>query len=66
MNVGQLKELLVGFNDETEVKIAGWLQTPKCDNGFGYNTRTLGSENISVEKSFVNDTSSIIIGIDLM
>lgn len=49
MNVKELKELLQGFKDETEIKINGWVENYTRGSNFTHNTKPLGVEHIQCE-----------------
>lgn len=66
MKIGRLLDLLQGFDSETEVKVAGWLETTSRTNGFSYETKSLGSENITAERSLIDNSVVVVLGIDLL
>lgn len=65
MKIGQLVELLKGFNLENEIKIAGWVENQRADRGFSYVAKSLGSDNITVEQVLNSDSVAVVFGIDL-
>lgn len=62
MNVGQLKETLKGFNDETEIKIGGW--TESNAGVYRYRTTTLESEHINTETAQATGKTVIVLDSD--
>ena len=47
MNVSQLKKLLEGFNDETEIKICGWHENYTRGSNYTYEFSPLSEKHIT-------------------
>lgn len=47
MNIGQLKKLLEGFNDETEIKICGFKENFTRGSNFTYEFSPLSEKHIT-------------------
>lgn len=47
MNVSQLKKLLEGFNDETEIKICGWHENYTRGSNYTYEFSSLSEKHIT-------------------
>lgn len=60
MNVKQLKELLEGHKDETEVKLGGWKESSTSNTKYTYDYETLGEKNFAFDKNLEGKITILI------
>jgi hypothetical protein len=63
MNVKQLKELLEGHKDETEIKLGGWVNHLFLDK-YKYDYHALEDKHFTFDKN-INDKVTILIELDV-
>lgn len=62
MNVGQLKETLKGFNDETEIRIGGWIESHS--GNYSYECKPLEAKHINPEVTQATGKTIIVLDSD--
>lgn len=65
MNKQALIDLISGFNNDVVIRIEGWVQNPRAESGFSYETVTLGSQHLKAEKTLDESATILTFGSDL-
>ena len=64
MNVGQLKELLVGHSDSTEIKLGGWVTSPNAVAKYNYDYEPLSEKHFAFDKN-LHGKVTILVELDV-
>lgn len=64
MNVKELKDLLEGHKDDTEVKLGGWIESSTSVAKFSYDYEALSEKNFAFDKNSEGKVT-ILIEVDV-